>query len=164
MKIIMGSAVKGFSLKNTIKKHLERQGHQIIDVGCFDTNTFIKYTSIGQRVAKALSDGVAELAINICGSGTGASMSVNKFAGVLACSCESVATAKMIRSVNGANCLCMGETIVSETLGCEMADAFLNAKFQDGDASQEVKNFWLEAKNEMIVRGEKASECDLKTL
>ena len=72
-----------------------------------------------------------QVAVNICGSGTGAVMSVNKFAGVLACACESVKTAQLCRIVNGANCLCLGEDIVSEELGCEIADAFLNAKFQD---------------------------------
>ena len=64
MKIIVGSAVKGFALKNAIKAHLEKQGHEIIDVGCHETGRFVKYPSIGQRVAKALQDGVAPLAIN----------------------------------------------------------------------------------------------------
>jgi ribose 5-phosphate isomerase B len=165
MKIIMGSAVKGFALKNAIKAHLENQGHEIIDVGCYKTDQFIKYTSTGERVAKALQDGVAEIAINCCGSGTGASMSANKFKGVLACSCESVATAKMIRQVNGANCLCMGEGVVSPELGCQMADAFVGAVFCQADGIPDpVLKFWKEARNEMIARGEKAAARELETL
>lgn len=164
MKVIMGSAVKGLALKTAIKAHLEKQGHQVIDIGCFNSENFIKYTSIGERVAKALQDGIAQLAINCCGSGTGASMSAGKFKGVLACSCESVATAKMIRSVNGANCLCLGESIVSPRLGCKMADAFLNARFKDGDVPQFIKEFWDEANREMISRGEIAKERELETL
>ncbi|MFA5689826.1 MAG: RpiB/LacA/LacB family sugar-phosphate isomerase [Kiritimatiellales bacterium] len=165
MKIIMGSAVKGFALKNAIKAHLEKQGHEIIDVGCYATDQFIKYTSVGERVAKALQDGVAELAINCCGSGTGASMGTNKFKGVLSCSCESVATAGMIRQVNGANCLCMGEGVVSAELGCQMADAFLNAGFCKADGiPADVLEFWKEARDEMIARGEQASDRNLETL
>ncbi|MFZ2655493.1 MAG: RpiB/LacA/LacB family sugar-phosphate isomerase [Victivallales bacterium] len=165
MKIIMGSAVKGLALKNSIKKHLESQGHEIIDVGCYNADKFIKYTSVGERVAKALQDRQAELAINCCGSGTGAAMSVGKFKGVLACSCESVSTAKLIRVVNGANCLCMGESIVGEKLGCEMADAFINAKFQDAAGiPADVMGFWLEARDEMIPRGEAAKQRKLETL
>ncbi|NOU36300.1 MAG: RpiB/LacA/LacB family sugar-phosphate isomerase [Kiritimatiellaceae bacterium] len=165
MKIIVGSAVKGLALKTAIKKHLESQGHEIIDVGCFNADKFIKYNSVGERVAKALQSGAAEIAISCCGSGTGASISVGKFKGVLACSCESVATARMIRVVNGANCLCMGESVVSEQLACEMADAFVGAKFQDATGiSPDVLNFWKEARDEMVARGEPARNRELETL
>ena len=165
MKIIMGSPVKGKELKNAVKVHLEAQGHEIVDVGCFSTEKFVKYPSIGERVAHALQIGEAELAINCCGSGTGASMGANKFKGVLACSCESVQTAKLIRVVNGANCLCMGEGVVSKELGCEMADAFINAKFQDVDGiPADVLDFWAEASDEMIARGETATEREIETL
>lgn len=165
MKIIMGAPVKGKKLKDAVKAHLEKQGIEIIDVGCFSTEKFVKYPSIGERVAKALQDGLAPIAINCCGSGTGASMSANKFKGVLACSCESVKTAKLIRVVNGANCLCMGEDLVSEELGCEMADAFVNAIFQGVEGIPEnILDFWEEAKDEMIARGETASEREIETL
>ncbi|MCF7849612.1 MAG: RpiB/LacA/LacB family sugar-phosphate isomerase [Kiritimatiellales bacterium] len=165
MKIIMGSAVKGMALKNAVKAHLAEQGHEIIDVGCFSGENFIKYTSTGERVAKALQDGVAEIAINCCGSGTGASMSVSKFKGVLGCACESVQTAKLIRVVNGANCLCMGEGVVTPELGCQMADAFLGAVFCQAEGiPQEVLDFWEEARDEMIARGEMARNRELETL
>lgn len=164
MKIIMGAPVKGKKLKDAVKAHLEKQGYEIIDVGCFSTEKFVKYPSIGERVAKALQDGVAELAINCCGSGTGAAIGADKFKGVLACACESARTAELIRKVNGANCLCMGEDVVSEELGCEMADAFINAKFQDASVPQAILDFWEEARDEMIVRGETASEREIETL
>ncbi len=164
MKIIMGAPVKGKVLKDAVKAHLEKQGHEIIDVGCFCTDNFVKYPSIGERVAKALQDDVAELAINCCGSGTGAAIGADKFKGVLACACESVKTAELIRKVNGANCLCMGEDIVSEELGCQMADAFINAKFQDAPVPQAILDFWKEAGDEMIARGEIATERKIETL
>ena len=164
MKIIMGAPVKGKVLKDAVKLHLEKQGHEIIDVGCFCTDNFVKYPSIGERVAKALQDGLAPIAINCCGSGTGAAIGADKFKGVLACACESVKTAGLIRKVNGANCLCMGEDVVSEELGCEMADAFINAKFQEAPVPQAILDFWKEARDEMIVRGEIASEREIETL
>jgi len=165
MKIIVGAPVKGFKLKTAVVRYLTEKGHEIVDVGCYETERFVKYPSIGERVAKALQDGVAELAINFCGSGTGAAMSANKFAGVLACACESVKTAALIRVVNGANCLCMGEDIVSEELGCEMAEAFINAQFQDNpNAPAEVREFWKEARDEMIVKGVVAKEREIETL
>ena len=165
MKIIIGAPVKGFKLKAAVSKHLAQRGHEIIDVGCYETEKFVKYPAIGERVAKALQDGVAELAINLCGSGTGAAISANKYSGVIACACESVKTATLIRIVNGANCLCMGEDVVSEELGCEMAEAFISAKFQDNpNVPAEIRDFWKEARDEMIAKGVPAKEREIETL
>ena len=63
MKIIVGSPVKGFNLKTAVVRHLTERGHEIVDIGCYETDRFVKYPSISERVAKALQDGVAELAI-----------------------------------------------------------------------------------------------------
>jgi len=165
MRIVMGSPVKGFELKQPVMKHLEAQGHEIVDVGCYETGPFVTYTSVAERLAGVLQSGEAELGINICGSGTGAAISANKFRGVLACSCESAATARLIRVVNGANCLCMGESIVSPQLGCEMADAFIGARFQDMDGVPDaVLGFWQEARDEMMARGDVAADRELETL
>jgi ribose 5-phosphate isomerase B len=165
MKIIMGSVAKGFGLKMPIRKHLEAQGHDIIDVGCYDTDTFTKFPSVAERVAKALQDGVAEFAINCCGSGTGASICTNKYRGVCALSCESVQTARLARIVNDANCLCMGESIVPPDLGCKMADAFLAAKFQDMDGIPDaVLAFWKEARDEAYSKGVDATAREIETL
>ncbi len=165
MKIIMGSVSKGFALKQAIKAHLEKQGHKIIDVGCYDTDKFYKFPSVAERVAKALQDGVAEFAINCCGSGTGASICTDKYKGICALSCESVKTAELARIVNDANCLCMGEGVVNPELGCEMAEAFINARFQDMDGiPPKVLEFWKEARDEAYSKGTIAGEREIETL
>ena len=165
MKIIMGSVVKGYAVKTAIKEHLEKQGHEIIDVGCYQTDKFVKFPAIGQRVAEALQQGKAKLAINCCGSGTGASLSAGKFKDVCAVSCESVQTAKLARIVNDANCLCLGESVVTSELGCCMADAFIAAKFQDMDGvPRNVLDFWREARDELMARGEEAAPRDIETM
>jgi len=162
MRIAMGSVVKGFDLKAVLKRHLEKQGHAVLDVGCHGKEVFIKYTSVGQRVAQALQSGQAELAINCCGSGSGASLAAGKFQGVCAVSCESVKTARLIRIVNGANCLCLGEDVVSPNLACEMADAFIAARFQDAQGiPADVLAFWQEARDELMRRGEIARPREL---
>lgn len=165
MKIIMGSVVKGYTLKTAIKEHLKKQGHEIIDVGCYKTDKFVKFPSIGQRVAEALQQGKARLAINCCGSGTGASISTNKFKGVCAICCESVQTARLARIVNDANCLCLGESVVAPELGCRMADAFINTEFQDmTDVPRDVLDFWKEARDEIMLKGEIAGTREIETL
>ena len=166
MKVIVGSVVKGFALKEAVAKHLRTLGHEVIDVGCHGTAKFVKFPSIGQRVARALQEGVAPLAINCCGSGTGASIAAGKYRGVCAVSCESVETARMIRVVNGANCLCMGELVVPPDLACRMAEAFVAAEFQDAPSiPAEVRAFWREARDELMAKGEaSAAAREIETM
>ena len=165
MKIVVGSVVKGFMLKEAVKAHLQSRGHTVMDVGCPDTAQFCKFPSVGQRIAHALDSGAADLAINCCGSGTGAAISAGKFKGVCAVSCESEKTARMARVVNDANCLCMGEDVVTPELACKMVDAFVEARFQDAPAAPEpVRAFWREARDEMMARGADPAARELEFL
>jgi ribose 5-phosphate isomerase B len=165
MKIVLGSVVKGYLLKEAIKAHLQSRGHTVLEVGCPDTAQFCKFPSVGERIAHALTSGEADLAINCCGSGTGASISAGKFKGVCAVSCESEKTAKLARVVNDANCLCMGEDVVTPELACRMADAFVEARFQDAPAVPEaVRTFWREARDELMARGVESSTRELEFL
>ncbi len=165
MKVALGSVVKGFALKSVIKKHLEELGHEVVDVGCPDTAVFAKYSSVGERIARALQSGRAELAVNICGSGTGAALAAGKFRGVCAVSCETIETARLARVINDANCLCMGESIVAPDRACKMVDAFLAARFQDVEGIPEnVLAFWKEARDEFMARGPEAREREVETL
>jgi len=165
MRIVMGAVAKGFALKEVVKAHLREQGHEIIDVGAPDADRFYKFPSAGQRVAEALQKGRAELGINVCGSGTGAAIAANKFKGVCAVSCESVHTARLARVVNDANCLCMGEQIVEPELACKMADAFVNAEFQQAEGvADDVLAFWKEARDELMARGDVAEPRELEIM
>ena len=165
MKIAVGSVIKGFQLKEAVKAHLQARGHEVMDVGCPDTAQFCKFPSIGQRIAHALASGQAQLAINCCGSGTGASISAGKFKGVCAVSCESEKTARLARVVNDANCLCLGEDVVTPELGCRMAEAFVEARFQDAPAVPEpVRAFWRDARDELMARGEDPAARELEFL
>ncbi|MBN1673184.1 MAG: RpiB/LacA/LacB family sugar-phosphate isomerase [Kiritimatiellae bacterium] len=165
MRIALGSVVKGFVLKTAVKAHLIKRGHEVLDVGCHDTGVFVKFPSIGQRIAAALRDGRADLAVNCCGSGTGASLAAGKFRGVCAVSCESVKTARLARVVNDANVLCLGESVVSPDLACEMVDAFLESRFQSAaEVPTAVLAFWAEARDELMARGEPAASREIEML
>jgi ribose 5-phosphate isomerase B len=165
MRIAVASVVKGFPLKEAVKAHLQARGHTIVDVGCPDKAQFCKFPSVGERIAHALTSGEVELAINCCGSGTGASISAGKFKGVCAVSCESEMTARLARVVNDANCLCMGEDVVAPDLACRMADAFVAARFQDAPAAPEpVRAFWREARDELMARGAETAPRELEFL
>lgn len=164
MRVVLGAVAKGFTLKEAIKRHLAGSEHEVVDVGAPDTDGFYTYNSVGERVAHALTSGLADLAVNCCGSGTGAAIAVGKFAGICAVSSESVETARLARVVNDANCLCLGESIVDERKACDMVDVFLNSRFQDApDVPQPVRAFWAEARDEFLARGPEAREREIET-
>jgi hypothetical protein len=55
--------------------------------------------------------------------------------------------------------------IVSQELGCKMADAFVNARFQDADGvPAQVLAFWKEARDEAMARGDTAEPRELETM
>ena len=165
MRIVIGSVVKGFTLKTAVKQWLEEHGHEVIDVGALDTEVFVKFPSVGERAARVLQRGEADFGVVICGSGTGASLATGKFRGICAVSCESPLTAELARKINDANVLCMGESIVAPDTACRMVEVFLTSSFQDVEGiPQDVLDFWAEARHEIMARGDEAGDRELETL
>ncbi|MGC9316418.1 MAG: RpiB/LacA/LacB family sugar-phosphate isomerase [Armatimonadota bacterium] len=165
MRVVVGSVVKGFLLKSAVREWLEENGHEVIDVGCHDTSTFVKFPSIAERAARVLQQGEAERGILCCGSGTGMGLAAGKFEGICAVPCESPMAAEFARTVNDANVMCMGESLVTPDMGCRMAEIFLTAQFQDVPGiPQEVLDFWAEARDEICARGDLAREREMETL
>lgn len=152
--VVIGCVVKGFDLKSAIQEHLTAQGHNVIDLGCFDKSEFVEYTSIGEAIARALHDGDADFGIICCNFGCSACTGVSKFKGVIAFASESVRTAEMSRKVNNANVLCMGNAVVSPELACQMVDVFVGSEFLDLEGvSQKVLSFRRRASEQVIGHG-----------
>lgn len=165
MKIVIGSVAKGFALKSAVKAYLEQNGHEVTDVGCYDTSVFAKFPSIAERAAKVLQDGKADLGVLCCGSGTGMALAAGKFSGICAVSCESPLTAEFGRKVNDANVLCMGESIVTPDVACRIVETFLTTKFQDAPAIPEkIRDFWAEARDEISAKGVQATSREIETM
>jgi ribose 5-phosphate isomerase B len=165
MRIVIGSVTKGFALKNAIREYLERSGHEVVDVGCYDAAAFTKFPAIAQRAAAVLQRGEADRGILCCGSGMGMALAAGKFAGICAVSCETPLAAEFARKVNDANVLCMGEHLVAPTTGCRIVEVFLNTCFQDvPDMPAKVVEFFAEARAEIMPRGDTAADRDIETV
>ncbi len=165
MRVVIGSPVKGFILKSAVGEWLADNGHQVIDVGALETEAFVKFPSVAERAAKVLQDGGADLGVLCCGSGTGVALAAGKFAGICAVSCEGLMTAELARQVNDANVLCMGESIVAADTACRMVEIFLSTDFQDMTGpSQDVLDFWADARDEIMARGPEATDRALETM
>ena len=131
MKIAMGADHGGFSLKETIKQHLEEQGHEVLDLGTYDT-TSCHYPVYAEKVARAVAAGQAERGILVCGTGIGMSIAANKLPGIRAAAVSDCFTAQATREHNDANILCLGERTVGPGLAMRIVDTYLAAQFQGG--------------------------------
>ena len=131
MKIARGADHGGFSLKETIKQHLEEQGHEILDLGTYDTAS-CHYPVYAEKVARAVAAGQAERGILVCGTGIGMSIAANKIPGIRAAAVSDCFTAQATREHNDANILCLGERTVGPGLAMRIVDTYLAAQFQGG--------------------------------
>ena len=133
--IAIGSDHGGFALKEEVRKHLESQGLEVKDCGCYDLSS-CDYPVYGKAVAEAVVSGEAEKGIVICTTGIGISITANKYKGIRCALCADTLSAKMTRLHNDANVLAMGAGIVGPNLAIAIADTFLNTDFSGEERHQ----------------------------
>ena len=89
----------------------------------------------GFRLKEAIALHLKEQGVEfilVCGTGMGMAVTANKFKSVRAAVVESQYAAAYSRKINDANVLCLGGFIIGDTMGCEIADAFLSTGFVEG--------------------------------
>ena len=90
------------------------------------------YTDAAFAVAKSVASKQSEFGILICGTGIGMSMAANKIKGIRAAVCSDTFSARMTRTHNDANIICLGARVIGEELAVEILNAFLGAEFERG--------------------------------
>ena len=131
MRVMIGSDHGGFKLKEHIATYLSKKGHEVVNFGCFDEKS-VDYPDIAKNVcSNFIHDKKTEkIAILICGTGIGISMSDNKYSKDIRCAlCNDTYTAKLTREHNDANVLAMGGRIVAHKLAEDIVDTFMNTSF-----------------------------------
>ncbi|MCX8033997.1 MAG: ribose 5-phosphate isomerase B [Thermodesulfovibrio sp.] len=129
MKIAIGADHAGYELKGIITKFIEEIGYEVVDMGT-GTSCSVDYPDYAEAVAKAISEGIYERGILICGTGIGMSIVANKFKNVKAALCNDLFTAKMSRLHNDANILCMGARVIGTGLAKEIVKTWLTTNFE----------------------------------
>jgi len=110
--VAVGADHGGFPMKEELKKFLTELGHHVHDFGT-NSESAVDYPDFAHAVARAVSDGSAEVGIVIDGAGVGSAMTANKVPGVRAAACYSVEVARNSREHNGANVLTLGSKTIS---------------------------------------------------
>lgn len=129
MKLVIAADHAGFPLKEEVRGYLERLGHEVVDLGAYNTEPS-DYADFAEAVGKALAAGRAERGILICGSGVGVNVAANKMPGVRASMCHDTYSAHQGVEHDDMNVLVMGARIVGSALAFELVSAYLNARFQ----------------------------------
>ncbi len=128
MRVAVAADHAGFSLKQVLVEALRARGHDVQDLGAFDT-TPSDYPDFAEAVARALAGGTAERGIVVCGSGVGVAAAANKLAGVVAGMCHDTYSAHQGVEHDRMNVLALGARVVGEALALDVVEAFLAARF-----------------------------------
>ena len=130
-KIIIASDHGGYNLKKQIYDHLSKEGFDIEDYGCFNTES-CDYPVYAKKVAKEVSENNNLKGILVCGTGIGMSIAANKIKGIRASLCSDTFSARMTRMHNDSNILCLGERVIGTGLALDIVNIWLNTEFEGG--------------------------------
>ena len=136
--IVLASDHAGFPLKEKIKSYLKEQGIPSTDVGTL-ADSPVDYPAIMRAGCKEVlkSSGVG---LFFGGSGQGEAMASNKVKGIRAAVCWSEESARLARSHNDANVLCLGARLLDHDLALHIVDIFLSTEFENGRHSARVND------------------------
>ena len=137
MKIAMGCDHGGYALKERLKEKLEKEGHEVLDCGCYSTES-CDYPTFGEAAGRAVASGECERGIVLCTTGIGISIAANKVRGVRCAHCPDVLSAEMTRRHNDANMLALGAGMVGWNVAERMVDVFLATPFEGGRHARRV--------------------------
>ncbi len=135
--LVVGADFAGYPMKEAVVAHLKAKGWKITDLGVVadsdpDVDTDLMFHRIGLRVGATIAEGEFERALLFCGTGMGIHIAASKCPHVHAGVVESVPAALRAITGNGVNVLAMGAFYVAPQMGCDIADAYLNAELGSG--------------------------------
>ena len=131
MKIAIGCDHGGLKHKSVIASHLKERGFEVEDFGIYE-QVSVDYPDIAIKLSGSIVNKENDLGILICGTGIGMSIAANKVKGIRAAACSDHFSAKYTRLHNNANVLCLGGRVIGIGTAIELADLFIDTKFEGG--------------------------------
>ena len=133
MRVAVAFDHRGVKLRERLLEELAALGHEAVDLGTDRPEPRIDYPDKAREVGEAIRSGEAERALLVCGSGVGASVAVNKIAGIRGAICHDVYSAHQGVEHDDMNVLCLGSEVVGPELAADLTRAFLGARFDGGE-------------------------------
>ncbi len=137
MKIAIGNDHTALLLKDVVIGHLKEKNIEVLDLGV-NSQESVDYPIYGEKVAKAVVAGEADLGILICGTGVGISVAANKVDGIRAVVCSEPYTAKLAKMHNDTNVLAFGARVIGDEMAKMIIDNWLEVEFEGGRHQRRV--------------------------
>lgn len=128
--VAVGADHGGYPMKEELKTFLAELGHRVRDFGTNSTDA-VDYPDFAHSVARAVSEGEADLGIIIDGAGVGSCMTANKVPGIRAAACYSVRVAVNSREHNDANVLTLGSGTINSQEMRDIVRAWLSTEIKE---------------------------------
>ena len=132
MKIAIACDHGALELKNTVKTHLEKQGHEVQDFGTHTLDS-CDYPDFAAAAARAVANGECERGIVLCTTGIGMSIAANKVKGIRCALLSDVMSARLTREHNDTNMMAIGAGVVGTMLALEIVDTWMKTEFSNGE-------------------------------
>jgi ribose 5-phosphate isomerase B len=136
LRIAIGSDDAGLRYKEALAKDLEADDRvvEVIDVG-EDLDEDTHYPHVAVAAARLISEGKADRALLVCGTGLGVAISANKVPGIRAVTAHDSFSVERAVLSNDAQVLCFGERVVGLELARRLAREWLGYRFDPNSAS-----------------------------
>ena len=131
LPVAIGSDHAGYEYKEEVISYLEGKGIAVKDFGTHSADS-VDYPDFAHPVANAVESGDVAYGILICGSANGVAITANKHQGIRAAICWGDELARLARSHNNANVLCIPARFVNTATAREMVDVFSETPFEGG--------------------------------
>ena len=128
MKISIACDHGALELKNDIKAHLEKLGHEVSDFGTH-TLASCDYPDMIAPAAEAVANGTCDKGIVLCTTGIGASITANKVKGIRCALLSDLMSARLTREHNDTNMMAIGAGVVGQMLALQIMDTWLETEF-----------------------------------
>lgn len=133
MRIALGCDHRGRQAIDELVPVLEGEGHEAVEFGgCKGDSKPCDYPDRAWLVANAVRSGEADRGILVCGTGIGMCMAANKVPGVRAAVALDELSARLSRSHNDANVLCMSADMLGHTLLHRIVQTWMGTPFEGG--------------------------------
>ena len=137
MRIAIAADHAGFALKETLRRKLAEEGHEVVDFGPGNAES-CDYPDYAQPVAREVAQGRSDRGILVCSTGIGMAMAANKIDGVRAAPAVSEDEVRLTREHNDANVLTIGAKYIDLAHAEGMVHIFLDTAFAGGRHARRV--------------------------
>jgi ribose 5-phosphate isomerase B len=136
MRVYIGSDHAGFELKNYLVEHLNKQGHDVVDIGPAVYDPEDDYPAFCFHTAARTVADPGSLGVVIGGSGNGEQIAANKVPGVRSALVWKTEIAELGRQHNDANVCAIGARQHTPEEAAGFVDAFLATPFSGNERHQ----------------------------